>query len=265
MPIRAIIADDEPYLARFLSDELKKVWPELEIVAMLGNGTDAAKSIDALEPDVAFLDIQMPGMTGLEVAQGVEGKTLCVFVTAYDEFALKAFDEGALDYLLKPVNSERLAKAVNRVKQRLDAAMGEEASAVPANLAAALQKLLHGAAAGTTAAKPHLRFVRAHERNAKGEQVLQIDVNDVLYFDAADKYTCVVLPSGEKLLRTSVSELEAELDPSLFQRIHRSTLVNLKFVHATRRDESGRMFLKIKDHHRELPVSRAYHEAFARM
>jgi DNA-binding LytR/AlgR family response regulator len=262
MPIRAIIADDEPYLARFLSDELKKVWPELEIVATLGNGTDAAKSIDALEPDVAFLDIQMPGMTGLEVAQGVEGKTLCVFVTAYDEFALKAFDEGALDYLLKPVNTDRLEKAVNRIKSRINEGGSAEADSVPANLAVALQQLLRS---GGSAQKPHLRFVRAHERNAQGEQVLQIDVNDVLYFDAADKYTCVVLASGEKLLRTSVSELEAELDPSLFQRIHRSTLVNLKFVHATRRDESGRMFVKIKDHRRELPVSRAYHEAFARM
>lgn len=262
MSIRAIIADDEPYLARFLSDELRKVWPELEIVATLGNGTDAAKSIDALEPDVAFLDIQMPGMTGLEVAQGVEGKTLCVFVTAYDEFALRAFDEGAVDYLLKPVNSERLAKAIDRVKQRL-LAQGSASAAPSANLAAALKQLL----GANPLAKPvtFLRYVRAHERNAQGEHVLQIDVSDVLYFDSADKYTCVVLPSGEKLLRTSIAELEAQLDPSQFQRIHRSTMVNLRFVHSTRRDESGRMFVKIKDHRRELPVSRAYHEAFARM
>jgi DNA-binding LytR/AlgR family response regulator len=263
MTIRAIIADDEPYLARFLSDELKKVWPELDIVATLGNGTDAAKSIDALEPDVAFLDIQMPGLTGLEVAQGVEGKTLCVFVTAYDEFALNAFDKGAVDYLLKPVNAERLAKCVERVKTRLAPASSNTDAAIPANLASALQSLLSVSATNRVAS--HLRFVRAHERNAQGEQVLQIDVNDVLYFDAADKYTCVVLATGEKLLRTSISELEAQLDPSQFQRIHRSTLVNLRFVHATRRDESGRMFAKIKDHRRELPVSRAYHEAFSRM
>jgi DNA-binding LytR/AlgR family response regulator len=260
MTIRAIIADDEPYLARFLSDELKKVWPELEIVATLGNGTDAAKSIDALEPDVAFLDIQMPGLTGLEVAQGVEGRTLCVFVTAYDEFALKAFDEGAVDYLLKPVNAERLAKAVERVKQRVLPA--GDVPSIPANIAATLRQLLES---GAVKPSTYLRYVRAHERNAQSEHVLQIDVSDVLYFDAADKYTCVVLSSGEKLLRTSVSELEAQLDPTQFQRIHRSTLVNLKFVHATRRDESGRMYVKIRDHKRELPVSRAYHEAFARM
>ncbi|TAG77236.1 MAG: DNA-binding response regulator [Betaproteobacteria bacterium] len=260
MTIRAIIADDEPYLARFLADELKKVWPELEIIATLGNGTDAAKLIESLEPDVAFLDIQMPGLTGLEVAQGVEGKTLCVFVTAYDEFAVKAFDEGAVDYLLKPVNTERLRRAVERVKQRVTS--GADSATLPASVAGTLQQLLAGT---TVRPASFLRYVRAHERNAQGEHVLQIDVHDVLYFDAADKYTCVVLASGEKLLRTSVSELEGQLDPSLFQRIHRSTMVNLRFVHSTRRDESGRMFVRMKDHKRELPVSRAYHEAFARM
>jgi DNA-binding LytR/AlgR family response regulator len=275
---RAIVADDEPYLARFLSDELKKVWPELDIVATAGNGIEAAKMIDSLAPDVAFLDIQMPGMTGLEVAQGIEGDTLAVFVTAYDEYAVRAFDEGAVDYLLKPVNAERLSKCVERVKLRLaiDAPDSKENTSndlpgnLPANLAQALQTIMRAGASlqgdgGGIGARPFLRFVRAHERNAQGEQVLQIDVNDVLYFDAADKYTCVVLANGEKLIRTSVSELEEQLDPSLFQRIHRSTLVNLRYVHATRRDESGRMFVRIKEHKRELPVSRAYHDTFSRM
>lgn len=278
-PTRAIIADDETYLSRFLADALHAAWPELEIVATVANGVEAAKAIDALQPDVAFLDIQMPGMTGLEVAQGIEGDTLAVFVTAYDEFAVRAFDEGAVDYLLKPVNAERLSICVERVKLRLAAmnassnSAASTANALPANLAQALQTLMRisggaGEGMGTRAlpaAQPHLRYVRAHERNAQGEQVLQIDINDVLYFDAADKYTCVVLAHGEKLIRTSVSELESQLDPSLFTRIHRSTLVNLRFVHATRRDESGRMFVKIKDHKRELPVSRAYHDAFGRM
>jgi DNA-binding LytR/AlgR family response regulator len=271
-PIRAIIADDETYLSRYLADALRAAWPELEIVATLANGIEAAKAIDTFQPDVAFLDIQMPGMTGLEVAQGIEGATLAVFVTAYDEFAVRAFDEGAVDYLLKPVNAERLAKCVERVKIRLSAAqvaMDSDAAAdssnlaLPANLAQALQTLMR--AGTTTTAQPYLRYVRAHERNAQGELVLQIDVSDVLYFDAADKYTCIVLQAGEKLIRTSVSELEAQLDPSQFQRIHRSTLVNLKHVHATRRDESGRMFVKIKEHKRELAVSRAYHDVFGRM
>ena len=264
--IRAIIADDETYLSRYLADALRNAWPELEIVATLANGVDAAKAIDTFQPDVAFLDIQMPGMTGLEVAQGIEGATLAVFVTAYDEFAVRAFDEGAVDYLLKPVNAERLLRCVERVKLRLAAVHTEPAPAeasITANLAQALQALLRTGA--THVAQPFLRYVRAHERTAQGELVLQIDVNDVLHFDAADKYTCVVLATGEKLIRTSVSELEAQLDPSQFQRIHRSTLVNLRCLHATRRDESGRMFVKMKEHKRELPVSRAYHEVFGRM
>jgi DNA-binding LytR/AlgR family response regulator len=271
-PIRAIIADDESYLARYLTDALRVAWPELEIVATLANGVEAAKAIDTFQPDVAFLDIQMPGMTGLEVAQGIEGATLAVFVTAYDEFAVRAFDEGAVDYLLKPVNAERLAKCVERVKLRLSAmrvdadltaSAANSSTAIPANLAQALQALMRTGA--LPVAQPYLRYVRAHERNAQGEQVLQIDVNEVLYFDAADKYTCIVLQAGEKLIRTSVSELEAQLDPSQFQRIHRSTLVNLRHIHATRRDESGRMFVRIKAHQRELAVSRAYHDVFARM
>jgi DNA-binding LytR/AlgR family response regulator len=270
--IRAVIADDETYLSRYLADALRAAWPELEVVATLANGIEAAKAIDTFQPDVAFLDIQMPGMTGLEVAQGIEGETLAVFVTAYDEFAVRAFDEGAVDYLLKPVNTERLVKCVERVKLRLsamrvdadqNASTGNINMAIPANLAQALQALMRNGA--TPSAQPYLRYVRAHERNAQGEQVLQIDVNEVLYFDAADKYTCIVLQSGEKLIRTSVSELEAQLDPSQFQRIHRSTLVNLRHIHATRRDESGRMFVKIKEHKRELAVSRAYHDAFGRM
>ena len=266
---RAIIADDETYLSRYLADALRNVWPELEIVATLANGVDAVKAIDTFQPDVAFLDIQMPGMTGLEVAQGIEGATLAVFVTAYDEYAVRAFDEGAVDYLLKPVNAERLAKCIDRVKLRLAVAQEESApaagndSSIPVNLAQTLQALMQTGA--KSAAQSYLRYVRAHERNAKGELVLQIDVNDVLYFDAADKYTCVVLATGEKLIRTSVSELEAQLDPSQFQRIHRSTLVNLRCLHATRRDESGRMFVKMKEHKRELPVSRAYHVVFSRM
>jgi DNA-binding LytR/AlgR family response regulator len=274
----ALIADDETHLSRYLKDQLKLVWPQLDVVATCANGVEAAQQIDALQPAVAFLDIQMPGLTGLEVAQGVEGDTLCVFVTAYDQYAVQAFEDGAVDYMLKPITPERLQKCVDRVKQRL-AGVAEPAPvlapAQPPQLANVLQRLLQNAdpealsalvaATGSAGANGHLRYVRAHERNAQGEQVLQIDVNEVLYFDAADKYTCVVLASGEKLLRTSVSELEAQLDPQQFKCIHRSTLVNLAHVHASHRDESGRLFLRIKNHKRELPVSRAYHEVFSRM
>lgn len=268
-----ILADDELHLSRYLADQLKAAWPELQIMGIAANGVEADALIAEHQPDLAFLDIQMPGHTGLEVAQAIEGNTRVVFVTAYDEYAVQAFEDGAIDYLLKPVTSERLAKCVARLRERklstASPAVGEASGAASAasdfpDLAAALQKLMQsGAVPGL--APQYLRYVRAHERGAQGEQVLQIDVNEVLYFEAADKYTCVMLPHGEKLLRTSVAELESELDPHQFKRIHRSTLVNLRHVHATRRDDAGRMWVRIKEQTRELPVSRAYHAVFGRM
>lgn len=263
-----ILADDELHLTRYLADQLKAAWPELEIVGIAANGVAAEALIDEHQPDLAFLDIQMPGRTGLEVAQAIEGHTHVVFVTAYDEYAVQAFDDGAIDYLLKPVTTERLLKCVARLRERIEPLKTPAANTLSAmefpDLAAALKKLLQTSAAPGLALQ-FLRYVRAHERGALGEQVLQIDVDEVLYFEAADKYTCVVLASGEKLLRTSVAELESELDPAQFKRIHRSTLVNLRHVHATRRDEAGRMWVRVKQHPRELPVSRAYHGVFARM
>ena len=269
-----LLADDELHLTRYLADQLQAAWPGLKIVATAANGVEADALIAQHEPDLAFLDIQMPGHTGLEVAQAIEGKTQVVFVTAYDEYAVQAFEEGAIDYLLKPVTAERLAKCVARLRARLATSAARDVTATPAStpaptpdLALALRKLLQsGAVPGLSgAAAPYLHYVRAHERVAGGEQILQIDVADVLYFEAADKYTCVMLPQGEKLLRTSLAELEADLDPTQFKRIHRSTLVNLRHVHATRRDESGRMWVRIKGQERELPVSRAYHAVFGRM
>jgi DNA-binding LytR/AlgR family response regulator len=261
MTVSAILADDEPHLLRALADALKIAWPELVVRGTAQNGVEAARLIDEHVPTVAFLDIQMPGLTGLDVARGIEGETLAVFVTAYDEFAVRAFDEGAVDYLLKPINAERLKKCVERIQARL--AQSASAIGAPDTLAATLKKLLQGTSVPTP--QPPLRYLRAHERTSEGERVVQIDVNDVLYFDAADKYTCVILPTGEQLLRTAISELETQLDATQFQRIHRSTLVNLRFVEATVRDDSGRLFVKIKNHARTLPVSRAYHDAFARM
>ena len=263
-----ILADDELHLTRYLADQLKIVWPELEILATAANGVEAEKLISLHQPDIAFLDIQMPGLTGLEVAQALEGPTQVVFVTAYDAYALQAFEDGAIDYLLKPVTAERLDKCVQRLRQRLTPIAEQDsvegAPSPTPDLATALQTLLRN---GTLAASPpqYLRYVRAHERVAQSEHVLQIAVEDVLYFESADKYTCVVLASGEKLLRTSLAELETELDPGQFKRIHRSTMVNLAHVHSTRRDETGRMFVRLKQHPRELTVSRAYHAVFGRM
>ncbi|MET0517758.1 MAG: LytTR family DNA-binding domain-containing protein, partial [Burkholderiaceae bacterium] len=212
---RALIADDEPHLGQYLKDQLARLWPELEIVHIAGNGVEAAERIAALQPELAFLDIQMPGLTGLEVAQGIEGATRVVFVTAYDDYALQAFEHAALDYLLKPLKTERLALTLGRVKAALTATAEPDA-----RLAATLQRLLRGPA--ETAAR--LRYVRA----AQGELVQQIPVAEVLYFQADDKYTVVQTAGGEHLIRTPIVELAAQLDPDEFWQIHRSTLINLK-------------------------------------
>ena len=248
----ALIADDEPHLAAYLQGLLAKAWPELQVVAVAKNGIEAAERIAALRPDIAFLDIKMPGLTGLDVAQGIEGATRVVFVTAFDEFAVAAFEQQALDYVLKPVKAERLARTV----ERLRAAAGTPDE--DARLATALQRLLAAPQAPT--ATP-LRHVRA----SQGDLVHQIDVAEVLYFHADDKYTCVRTAAGEHLIRTTITELAALLDPARFQQIHRSTIVNLDQLAGTRRDELSRLFVRVRGRGEELPVSRAYVHLFKAM
>lgn len=248
----ALIADDEPNLAGYLQKALAAAWPELEIVAVARNGVEAAERIAALQPDIAFLDIKMPGLTGLQVAQGIEGSTRVVFVTAYDEFAVAAFEQQALDYVLKPVKTERLARTVERLKRAL-----EEAAPSDARLATALQQLL----ASAPPAAALLRYVRA----SQGELTHQIDVDDVLFFQADDKYTCVRTAEAEHLIRIPIAELVAQLDPQRFAQIHRSTVVNLDHLAGTRRDEMSRLFVRVRGHGAELPVSRAYVHLFKAM
>ena len=267
-PPTALIADDEPHLAAYLRELLAKAWPALEIVAIARNGVEAAEKIAALEPDLAFLDIKMPGLTGLEVAQGIEGRTRVVFVTAYDEFAVAAFEQQALDYVLKPVQVERLARTVERLQRELAAshaaasgssadprtAAGDGEGADP-RLATVLRQLL---AAPRTAP---LRYVRA----SQGDVTHQVDVADVLFFQADDKYTCVRTASAEHLIRTTITELVAQLDPERFVQVHRSTIVNLDHLAGTRRDELSRLFVRMRGHAGELPVSRAYVHLFKAM
>lgn len=259
MSIRALIADDEPHLAQYLKDQLAQLWPELEIVAVAKNGIEAAGKIAELRPDIAFLDIQMPGLTGLEVAQEIEGSTRVVFVTAYDQYAIDAFEHSALDYLLKPLKTERLARTLERVKAAL------EPAAAPADddgrLAATLQRLLQGGGAAGGAAAARLRYVRA----AQGELMHQVAVEDVLFFHADDKYTVVQTAAAEHLIRTPIVELVDQLDPDRFCQIHRSTVINLDHLAGTRRDEASRLFVRVKGHERELPVSRAYVHLFKAM
>ena len=259
----ALIADDEAHLAQYLQSQLAQLWPELHILRVAANGVQAAEAIQALNPDLAFLDIQMPGLTGLEVAQGIEGATRVVFVTAYDQYAVEAFEARAVDYLLKPISTERLARCIARLRD--EAATARSLSPDDA-LAATLQRLLPtSGSAGLAGMVPaRLRYVRA----AQGELMHQIAVEDVLFFQADDKYTVVQTATAEHLIRTPIVELAAQLDPDRFWQVHRSTLINLDHLAGTRRDEQSRLFVRIKGpgaERRELPVSRAYVHLFKAM
>lgn len=251
-----LIADDEPHLARALQTQLAH-WPELQIVAVARNGLEAAQRIAELKPDLAFLDIQMPGLTGLEVAQGIEGNTRVVFVTAFDEYAVQAFDQEAVDYVLKPVKLERLQRTMERVQRALASSAGGGADSADPQLLAVLQKLL------PSSPRPaeRMRWVRA----SRGDYTHQVAVQDVLFFHADEKYTCVQTAQAEYLIRTPIAELAVQLDPAQYWQVHRSTIVNLQHLEGTRRDEASRLFVRIKGHATELPVSRAYVHLFKAM
>lgn len=257
-----LIADDEPHLARALQTQLAH-WPELKIVAVARNGLEAAERIAALQPDIAFLDIQMPGLTGLEVAQGIEGATRVVFVTAFDEYAVQAFDEEAVDYVLKPVKLERLQRTMERVQRALVPVVGTAAAldASDPNLLALLKKLLPAVTPQAATPQEHLRWVRA----SRGDITHQVAVQDVLFFHADEKYTCVQTAQAEYLIRTPIADLAAQLDPAQYWQVHRSTIVNLQHLEGTRRDEVSRLFVRIRGHATELPVSRAYVHLFKAM
>nr|WP_315261028.1 LytTR family DNA-binding domain-containing protein [uncultured Duganella sp.] len=244
---RALIADDEPHLAHYLRDQLLALWPELDIIHIARNGIDAAERIAELEPDLAFLDIQMPGLSGLDVAQGIAGTTRVVFVTAFDEFAVQAFEHAALDYVLKPVSSERLARTVARLR----------AAATPP--ADAMARALHQLTAAP--ARPRLRYILA----SQGDKTHNIDIANVRFFHADDKYTVVASVDGEFLIRTTITDLAAQLDPEQFWQVHRSTLINLAWLESTRRDQASRLFLRLRGHPGELPVSRPFVHLFKAM
>ncbi|MGH8706538.1 MAG: LytR/AlgR family response regulator transcription factor [Burkholderiales bacterium] len=249
--MKALIADDEPLLALSLKTALGEAWPELEIAAVVPNGLEAVTATERLRPDVAFLDIRMPGLGGLEAAAEIadrlgEAAPAIVFVTAYDEYATRAFEVAAIDYVLKPVAPERLANTVVRLKARQ---RGLE------ELARQLRALGAFAPRGEM-----LRQVRAGAGNA----VKLIPIDEVCYFQAADKYTTVVTAAGEDLIRTPLKELAAQL-PDTFQQVHRGTIVNLKHVAAAVRDETGRVTLRLRERKETLLVSRVYADLFKAM
>jgi DNA-binding LytR/AlgR family response regulator len=249
----AIIADDEPRLAEYLKGRLAILWPELVIAGVASNGPDAQALLISEAPDIAFLDIRMPGLTGLDVARAADGAVQIVFVTAYDEYALAAFERAAVDYLLKPVSDERLAETVARLKARLAAHM-------PApDLKAALDAIARLAPVAAGAGK--LAWIRA----STGQQVRLIAVEDVCYFQANDKYTSVFTADGEALIRTPLKELADQLDAQQFWQVHRGTIVNIRFVATTIRDLTGRVTLTLKSRPEKVAVSRAYAHLFKQM
>ena len=248
----AIIADDEQHLANYLHDRLRALWPELTIAGIAKNGLEAMRLIDDESPAIVFLDIRMPGLTGLEVASRLDAKTHVVFVTAFDQYAVEAFDRQAADYLLKPVTDERLARTIARLKEKL------AATEAPGDVTAILKQLAQVLPASRNA---YLRWIRA----SVGETVRQIPVDEVLYLQAQDKYVSVYTREGELLIRTPLSELSAQLDPDEFWQIHRSTIVNVSRIASTQRDVMGRTQVKLRDCKAELPVSRAYSHLFKQM
>ena len=250
--LTAIIADDEQHLANYLNDRLNALWPELAIVGIAKNGLEAMRLVDDESPTIVFLDIRMPGLTGLEVASRLDANTHVVFVTAYDQYAVEAFDRQAADYLLKPVTDDRLARTIERLKVKISKVE------VPAGISDLLKQLARVIPSGKAT---HLRWIRA----SFGETVRQIPVDEVLYFQAQDKYVSVYTSTGESLIRTPLSELQAELDPNEFWQIHRSTIVNVNRIASTTRDIMGKTLLKLKDSKTELPVSRAYAHLFKQM
>jgi DNA-binding LytR/AlgR family response regulator len=244
----ALIAEDEPMMRAQLKGRLAQAWPELEIVGEAQNGEEALALAAEKRPDIAFLDIRMPVLSGLDVARELAGRCHIVFVTAYDDYAIAAFDEGAVDYVLKPPMPERIAKVVSRLKARVAVA--------PLDLTALLAKL----AAQEPNAGP-LKWIRA----SLGNSMKMIAVDDVLYFRAEDKYTKVVTADGEALIRKPIKDLYEELDPEGFWQIHRSAIVNLRAIARVDRDWRGEPVIALKGRDETLAVSRTFAHRFKAM
>jgi DNA-binding LytR/AlgR family response regulator len=251
---RALIADDEPQLAADLERRLRRLWPELEIAAVAHSGTHALDVLHEQRPDIAFLDIRMPGLSGLAVAERVHHRCRIVFVTAYDEYALDAFEREAVDYLLKPVDDERLERTVARLQRAL-----AEAAPEP-DLAALLKRLDHALTVPPRAAGP-LRWIRA----SAGERIRLVPVDGIDYLQARDKYTSVLTADAEYVIRTPIRELAALLDQEQFWQVHRGTIVNIARVTAVEREFGGRLLLRLRGRDETVRVSRAYAHRFEQM
>jgi len=244
--VRAVIADDEPLLRAGLRAALAEAWPALEVVAEAANGAEAVNAVHEHKPELAFLDIEMPAMNGLEAARAIGELAHVVFVTAYDRYAVQAFERGAVDYVLKPVAAERIAQTVARLRARL--------AAPPARMDALVDELARRIAPGSES----LQWLQASLGNA----LKLIHVDDVLYFRSDTKYTRVVTREGEALVKKPLRELAQELDPRHFWQVHRATIVNVRAVASVVADDTGRREIALKGRPERLEVSRGYAHRF---
>jgi DNA-binding LytR/AlgR family response regulator len=257
---RAVLADDERLMREQLLARLTEAWPELEIVGEARNGTEAVELVNQLKPDLAFLDIRMPGLTGLEAAREIAGRCHIVFITAYDEYAVEAFEHGAIDYVLKPAERERLAMTVGRLKKRL-AEPAPDLSSLLADLSSRLQKGIGEAVAAPASRSAPLQWIQA----SIGQELRLIPVDEILFFTSDEKYTRVQTATVEALIRKPIKELLEGLDPEQFWQIHRSTLVNVKAIAGITRDFRGRQLVRINGSNEKLEVSRSYAHLFKQM
>ena len=246
---RAVIAEDETNLREELRETLARVWPELAIVAEAENGELALAALDAHTPDVIFLDIQMPGLSGLEVARQASRRCHVVFVTAYDRYAVAAFEAGAIDYVMKPFDAARLEETARRLKARL----GERPAELDALLQALTQRLDEN--------RGYLRFITARH----GDEIRLITVEEICYFQADNKYTRVVTPDREALIYRQIKELLLQVDPQVFWQIHRSTIVNINAVSGVVRDFQGHLRVRFRQRSETLPVSESHAHLFRHM
>ncbi|HEU4853635.1 MAG TPA: LytTR family DNA-binding domain-containing protein [Telluria sp.] len=242
-----LIAEDEPLMRERLLAMLEVAWPEAKVVLVAENGNDAWDGFLEHEPDVVFLDIRMPGLSGLEVAERIGKSAHVVFVTAYDQYAVEAFDAGAVDYLLKPVQADRLGRAIARIREKLDSS--------PADLGDILRHL-KSALPGTP--RERMKWIKANV----GKQIRLIDVNDVLFFQSDTKYTRVVLEGSEALVRIPLKDLLGGLDPDQFWQIHRGTLVNVNAIAAAERVDAERLQVLLRGCDEKLVVSRKFAHLF---
>jgi len=251
--VTAIIADDEENLRAGLLKLLTKLWPEIKILGQAKNGMEAVSLIEQESPDIAFLDIKMPGITGLEVARRISEKCRIVFITAYDQYAVDAFESEAVDYILKPLTEKRLQTTIERLKKQMGKLQGDP------GLNLKIQKILQ--VLDHQEAPDYLRLIKVKT----GSELRFIPVSQVIFFQADDKYTIVQTAAHEHLIKTPIKDLEKELDPKQFWRVHRSAIVNIERIKSIRRSFTNQMMITLDQTDRTIPVSRACEHLFKQM